>query len=125
MCYISLNVLILYHYKIKISIIKIPEDSLFIFLVLKAVFITVYLFKLVKTTSPQKLFPSGCIKLNDIFRYGFKKIFFPISNILSTLHQSFPSYSVTQSYANGLCGDVVLASFNIVSRDEDNILDQI
>ena len=34
-------------------------------------------------------------------------------------------YSVTQSYANSFCGDVVLDTFNNVSRDEDNILDQI
>ena len=34
-------------------------------------------------------------------------------------------YSVTQSFANSFWGNVVLDSFNIVSRDEDNILDQI
>ena len=34
-------------------------------------------------------------------------------------------YSVTQSYANSFWGDIVLDSFNNVSRDEDNILDQI
>ena len=34
-------------------------------------------------------------------------------------------YSVTQSYANSFWGDVVLDTFNNVSRDEDNILDQI
>ena len=33
-------------------------------------------------------------------------------------------YSVTQSYANSFRGDV-LDSFNNVTRDEDNILDQI
>ena len=34
-------------------------------------------------------------------------------------------YSVTQSYANSFLGDVVLDTFNNVSRDEDNIGDQI
>ena len=34
-------------------------------------------------------------------------------------------YSVTQSYANSFWGDVVLDTFNNVSRDENNILDQI
>ena len=34
-------------------------------------------------------------------------------------------YSVTQSFANSFWGYVVLDSFNNVSRDEDNILDQI
>ena len=34
-------------------------------------------------------------------------------------------YSVTQSYANSFLRDVVLDTFNNVSRDEDNILDQI
>ena len=34
-------------------------------------------------------------------------------------------YSVTQSYANSFLGYVVLNTFNNVSRDEDNILDQI
>ena len=34
-------------------------------------------------------------------------------------------YSITQSYANSFWGDVVLDSFNNVSMDEDNILDQI
>ena len=34
-------------------------------------------------------------------------------------------YSVTQSYANSFLGYVVLDTFNNVSRDEDNILDQI
>ena len=34
-------------------------------------------------------------------------------------------YSVTQSYANSFWGYVVLDTFNSVSRDEDNILDQI
>ena len=34
-------------------------------------------------------------------------------------------YSVTQSYANSFWGDVVLDTFNNVSMDEDNILDQI
>ena len=37
----------------------------------------------------------------------------------------FFSYSVTQSYKDILLGDVVFDTFNIVSRDEDNILDQI
>ena len=35
------------------------------------------------------------------------------------------SYSVMQSYANSFRGDVVLGTFNNVSRDEDNILNQI
>ena len=35
------------------------------------------------------------------------------------------SYSVKQSYANSFWGDVVLDTYNNVSRDEDNILDQI
>ena len=35
------------------------------------------------------------------------------------------TYSVTQSFANSFWGYVVLDSFNNVSRDEDNILDQI
>ena len=35
------------------------------------------------------------------------------------------SYSVTQSYANSCRGDVVSDTFNNVSRDEDNILDQM
>ena len=34
-------------------------------------------------------------------------------------------YSVTQSYANSFWGDVVLDTFNNVSSDEDNILDQL
>ena len=34
-------------------------------------------------------------------------------------------YRVTQSYADSFWGDVALDSFNDVSRDEDNILDQI
>ena len=34
-------------------------------------------------------------------------------------------YSITQSYAKSFWGDVVFDSFNNVSRDEDNILDQI
>ena len=34
-------------------------------------------------------------------------------------------YNVTQSYANSFRGDVVLDTFNNVSRDEDNIRDQI
>ena len=34
-------------------------------------------------------------------------------------------YSVTQSYANSVWGDIVLDAFNNVSRDEDNILGQI
>ena len=34
-------------------------------------------------------------------------------------------YSVTQSFANSFSGHVVLDTFNNVSRDEDNILDQI
>ena len=34
-------------------------------------------------------------------------------------------YSVTQSYANSFWEDVVLDSLNNVSRDEDNISDQI
>ena len=34
-------------------------------------------------------------------------------------------YSVTQSYANSFWGDVILDTFNNVSRDEDNILEQI
>ena len=35
------------------------------------------------------------------------------------------TYSVTQTYAISFWGDVVLHSFNNVSRGEDNILDQI
>ena len=35
------------------------------------------------------------------------------------------AYSVTQSYANSFLGYVVLDTFNNVSRDDDNILDQI
>ena len=35
------------------------------------------------------------------------------------------TYSVTLSYANSFWRDVVFESFNNVSRDEDNILDQI
>ena len=35
------------------------------------------------------------------------------------------TYSVTQSYANSFGGDIVFDTFNKVSRDEDNILDQI
>ena len=35
------------------------------------------------------------------------------------------NYSVTQSYANNFWGDVVLDNFNNVSRDANNILDQI
>ena len=31
-------------------------------------------------------------------------------------------YSVIQSYGNSFCGDVVLDSFNKVSRDKENIL---
>ena len=34
-------------------------------------------------------------------------------------------YSVTQSFANSFLGYFVLDSFNNVSRDEDNIFDQI
>ena len=34
-------------------------------------------------------------------------------------------YSVMQSDKNRFCGDVVLDSFNIAYKDEDNILDQI
>ena len=34
-------------------------------------------------------------------------------------------YSVKQSYANSFWGDVVLESSINISRDEDNILDQI
>ena len=34
-------------------------------------------------------------------------------------------YSVTQSYANSFWGDIFLDTFNNVSRDEGNILDQI
>ena len=34
-------------------------------------------------------------------------------------------YSVTQSYANSFRGDILLDRFNNLSRDEDNILDQI
>ena len=34
-------------------------------------------------------------------------------------------YSVMQSYANSFLGDVVLDTFKKVSRDADNILDQI
>ena len=34
-------------------------------------------------------------------------------------------YSVTKSYANSFWGDVVLDTLNNVSRDEDNILNQI
>ena len=37
----------------------------------------------------------------------------------------FSIYSVTQSYANSFLGDVVLDSFNNLSRDEDNILEKI
>ena len=33
-------------------------------------------------------------------------------------------YSVTQSWSNSLLGDVVLDTFNNVSRDENNILDR-
>ena len=35
------------------------------------------------------------------------------------------THSVTQSYAKSFLGYVVLDTFNNVSRDEDNILDQI
>ena len=34
-------------------------------------------------------------------------------------------YSLMQSDGNGICGDIVLDSFSKVSRDEDNILDQM
>ena len=34
-------------------------------------------------------------------------------------------YSVMQSDVNGFQGDVVLDSFNIASRDEDNVFNQI
>ena len=34
-------------------------------------------------------------------------------------------YSVMQADGNGICGEVVLDSFNKVSRDEDNILYQM
>ena len=39
------------------------KRSAFIFLVLNAVFITVTMLKLSRTTSPHKLFPSDCITL--------------------------------------------------------------
>ena len=42
-----------------------------------------------------------------------------------TSHTGIPLYSVTQSFANSFIGYVVLNTFNNVSRDEDNILDQI
>ena len=37
----------------------------------------------------------------------------------------FITYSVMQSDGNSFCGDVVTGSFNKISWDEDNILDQI
>ena len=46
---------------------------------------------------------------------------------LPNLHRAFKQiyYSVTQSYSNSFGGDVVLDTFNNVSRDTDNILEQI
>ena len=41
------------------------------------------------------------------------------------VHLCYLLYSVTQSYANSFWGVVVLDTFNNVSRDEANILDQI
>ena len=38
---------------------------------------------------------------------------------------SYEMYSGTQSYANSFLRDIVLDTFDNVSRDEDNILDQI
>ena len=49
--------------KIKIFIIKIPKDSLYIFLVLNAVFISIHHFKAVKDEISAKNFPSDCIAL--------------------------------------------------------------
>ena len=37
----------------------------------------------------------------------------------------FTLFRLTQSYANSFWGDVFLDTFNNVSRDEDNIWDQI
>ena len=42
-----------------------------------------------------------------------------------TSNRAIVIYSVTQSYANSFWGDVVLDTFNNVSRKEDNIKDQI
>ena len=39
--------------------------------------------------------------------------------------KNYLNYSITRSYANSFWGYVVLETFNNVSRDEDNILDQI
>ena len=45
--------------------------------------------------------------------------------LLQQLQGKNITYSVKQSYANSFWGDVVLDSFNYVSKDEGNILDQI
>ena len=47
------------------------------------------------------------------------------TNILQQIFLLHVTYSVTQSYANYFGGDVVLDTSKYVSRDEDNILDQI
>ena len=77
------------------------------------------------------------IKKNMGRKFGDWRCIFSISDqlrfysILTSLKQPLeinpiqPVYSVTQSYANSLLGDVVLDGFNVVCKNEDNILDQI
>ena len=79
MCCISLNMHILRALsKFKISIIKIPKDSLYIFLVLNAVFITVYHIKAVQDNISAKSIPIGLqnIKLYTHFLHLYL-MFFP------------------------------------------------
>ena len=48
-----------------------------------------------------------------------------LSSSMFLVTLTFDTYSVTQSYANSLLGDIVLDGFNMVYKDEDSILDQI
>ena len=68
---------------------------------------------LLKTTSPQPLFRYDCINL-------YEEIITVMGGYLSFLIEPI----LQQSYGNSFGGDVVLDTFNNVSRDEDNILDQ-
>ena len=76
MCCISLNMQYLQSLlKFKIFKIKIPNDSLFIFLILNAFLITVYHFKAVQDDIFVKLFPSDCIKLCSVDKSNLQLIF--------------------------------------------------
>ena len=68
------------------------------------------------------------LKAKYLLKEEFNNKWYTVNKNLSntkTRMEADNCYSVSQSYANSFWGDVVLDTFNNVSRDEDNILDQI